>query len=170
MKSTPTKPGKPKPKINREDEITARGLRDQKAEADDALLKLQDLLHEVFEAEDQIEPEASIAPTAERPNPLFVNTRSLEVHGVVLSSDAHTRLQKAIRKVSGFDRLQDIPSDYLKRIQKLCEKPILAAQSAPLTLHDPLNESEVQEWLGKCLDDKRREIYAPKISSRLFRP
>lgn len=152
MKSTPTKPGKPKPKINRENEITARRLRDQKAEADDALLKLQDLLHEVFDAEDQIEPEASIALTADRPNPLFVNTRSLEVHGVVLSSDAHTRLQKAIRKVSGFDRLQDIPSDYLKRIQKLCEKPILAAQSAPLTLHDPLNEAEVQEWLGKVED------------------
>lgn len=151
MKSTPTKPGKPKPKINR-DEITARRLRDQKAEADDALLKLQDLLHEIFEAEDQIEPEASIVPTADRPNPLFVNTRSLEVHGVVLSSDAHTRLQKAIRKVSGFDRLQDIPSDYLKRIQKLCEKPILAAQSAPLILHDPLNEAEVQEWLGKVED------------------
>jgi cohesin loading factor subunit SCC2 len=152
MKSTPTKPVKSRPKINREDEITARRLRDQKAEADDALLKLQDVLHEVFEAEDQIEPDASIAPTADRPNPIFVNTRSLEVHGVVLSSDAHTRLQKAIRKVSGFDRLQDIPSDYLKRIQKLCEKPILAAQSAPLTLHDPLNEAETQEWLGKVED------------------
>lgn len=152
MKPTPAKPGKPKPKINREDEITARRLRDQKAEADDALLKLQDLLHEIFEAEDQIEPEASIAPMTDRPNPLFVNTRSLEVHGAVLSSDAHTRLQKAIRKVSGFDRLQDIPSDYLKRIQKLCERPILAAQSAPLTLHDPLNEAEVQEWLGKVED------------------
>ncbi|OOQ82558.1 sister chromatid cohesion protein Mis4 [Penicillium brasilianum] len=152
MKSTPTKQTKPKPEINHEDELTARRLRDQKAEADDALLKLQDVLHEVFESEDQIEPDASIAPTADRPSPMFVNPKSLEVHGMVLSSDAHTRLQKAIRKVSGFDRLKDIPSDYLKRIQKLCEKPILAAQSASLTLHDPLNEAETQEWLGKVED------------------
>ncbi|KAJ5489488.1 hypothetical protein N7539_004378 [Penicillium diatomitis] len=147
MKPTPTKSSKSK--TSHQDEVTARRLRDQKAEADDALLKLQDVLHEIFEAEDQIEPGQSLAPTADKPNPIFVNFRSLEVDGPVLSSETHNRLQKAIRKVSGFDRLQDIPSDYLKRIQKLCEKPISAAQSAQITLHDPSNEAEVQEWLGK---------------------
>ncbi|KAJ5674233.1 hypothetical protein N7462_009672 [Penicillium macrosclerotiorum] len=154
MKPTPSNPKQPKPKpnIDREDMMTDVRLKDQKAEADDALLRLQDLLQEVFEAEDQIEPGATVGPTADRPNPLFMNTRSLEVHGLVLSSDAHNRLQKALRKVSGFDRLQDIPSDYLKRIQKLCETPILAAQSAQLTLHDPSSESEVQEWTGKVED------------------
>ncbi|KAI2790334.1 hypothetical protein POX_d05844 [Penicillium oxalicum] len=150
MKPKPTRPSKSK--VNHHDDVTARRLRDQKAEADDALLKLQDVLHEVFEAEDQIEPDQSIAPTADKPSPVFVNFRSLEVHGPVLSSDSHNRLQKAIRKVSGFDRLHDIPSDYLKRIQKLCERPITAAQSTQIILQDPSNESEVQEWLCKVED------------------
>ncbi|KAJ5160702.1 uncharacterized protein N7482_007706 [Penicillium canariense] len=150
LKPTPTKQTKPKSNFDHEDSMTARRVKDQKAEADDALLKLQDLLHEVFEAEDQIEPDALIASNAD--NSLFVHTRSTEVHGMVLSSDAHLRLQKAIRKVCGFDRLRDIPSDYLKRVQKLCEKPILAAQSAQLTLHDTSNETEAQEWLGKVED------------------
>ncbi|KAI1829557.1 hypothetical protein DTO006G1_8378 [Penicillium roqueforti] len=143
---------KPKPEAHDQDAMAAVRLKDQKEEADAALQKLQDLLHEIFEAEDQIEPDTSIPPTPDTPNPIFVNPKSLEVHGLILSSDAHTRLQKALRKVAGFDRLQDIPSDYLNRIQKLCEKPIIAAQSPDIGLGDSFGELESQEWLGKIED------------------
>jgi cohesin loading factor subunit SCC2 len=148
-----SQPKKPKLNIKGYDTMTAVCLKDQKAEADDALLKLQDLLHEVFEAEDQIEPDTSVAPTPERPNPLFLNARSVDVYGAVLSTDAHNRIQKAIRKVTGFDRLQDIPSDYLNRIRKLCEKPIVVAAQAPdFSLNDPSSETEAHEWGGKLED------------------
>lgn len=133
-------------------EMSGIRLRDQKAEADDALLKLQDLLLDIFEAEDQIDPEITLAPSSDRPNPTFVNTRALEVHGLVLSSDAHSYLQKALRKVASFDRLADIPSDYLNRVQKLCEKSIIASQAPDLSLNDPSNESEAQGWLCKVDD------------------
>ncbi|KAJ5375224.1 Armadillo-like helical [Penicillium concentricum] len=139
-------------KAHGQDAMAAVRLKDQKEEADAALQKLQDLLHEVFEAEDQIEPDTSTPPTSDTPNPIFVNPTSLEVHGLILSSDAHTRLQKALRKVAGFDRLQDIPSDYLNRIQKLCEKPIIAAKSLDISLGDSSSEVESQEWLGKIED------------------
>ncbi|KAJ5701793.1 hypothetical protein N7488_009341 [Penicillium malachiteum] len=163
VKSSPTKPSPVKHEqqtkgsllqvvIDPEESMSAIRLRDQKAEADDALMKLQDLLGEVFEAEDQIEPDTTIVATPDRPNPLFVSARSLEVHGALLSSDAHGRLQKAIQKVARFDRLQDVPSDYLKRIQKLCEKPIIASQSPDLTLNDPSSEAEAQEWAAKVED------------------
>ncbi|KAJ5506139.1 Armadillo-like helical [Penicillium expansum] len=139
-------------KADGQDIMAAVRLKDQKEEADAALQKLQDLLHEVFEAEDQLEPDTSTPATSDTPNPIFVNPTSLEVHGLLLSSDAHTRLQKALRKVAGFDRLQDIPSDYLNRIQKLCEKPIIAAQSPDIGLGDSFSELESQEWLGKIED------------------
>ncbi|KAJ5809450.1 uncharacterized protein N7503_001668 [Penicillium pulvis] len=145
-------PLRPKVVIDPEGSMSAIRLRDQKAEADDALLKLQDLLHEILEAEDEIELEQAIAPSADRPNPIFVSARSLDVHGALLSTDAHNRLQKAIRKVVGFDRLQDIPSDYLTRIQKLCEKPIIASQAPDLRLNDSSSETEVQEWVAKIED------------------
>ncbi|KAJ5721049.1 uncharacterized protein N7483_008983 [Penicillium malachiteum] len=138
--------------IDPEESMSAIRLRDQKAEADEALMKLQDLLGEVFEAEDQIEPETTIVATTDRPNPLFVSARSMEVHGALLSSDAHGRLQKSIQKVARFDRLQDVPSEYLTRIQKLCEKPIIASQSPDLTLNDPSSEAEAQEWVAKVED------------------
>ncbi|KAJ5779225.1 hypothetical protein N7457_006945 [Penicillium paradoxum] len=139
-------------KAHGQDAMAAVRLKDQKAEADAALQKLQDLLHEIFEAEDQIEPDNLTSRTYDTPNPIFVNLTSLEVHGLVLSSDAHTRLQNALRKVAGFDRLKDIPSEYLNRIQKLCEKPIMAAQSPDIGLGDSSSETESQEWLGKVED------------------
>lgn len=148
-----------KPKGDGEDSIMAVRLKDQKAEADAALQKLQDLLHEVFEAEDHIEPDSSNPSTADTQNPTFVNPQSLEVQGLVLSTDVHSRLQKALRKVAQFNRLQDIPSDYLNRVQKWCEKPITAAQSLSLGLGDSSNDLEAQEWLGK-VDDVSNALFA----------
>jgi cohesin loading factor subunit SCC2 len=153
------KPNEIKLRGDGDDNMAAVRLKDGKAEADAALQKLQDLLHEVFEAEDQIDPDSSNPSTADTSNPIFVNPQSLEVHGLTLSADAHTRLQKALRKVAGFDRLQDIPSDYLNRVQKLCEKPIIAAQSLGLALGDSSNELESQEWLGK-IEDVLNALYA----------
>lgn len=135
------------------DKLTTVRLKDQKEEADAALVKLQDLLHEIFEAEDQLEP------GSDGPNAIFSVAQSLEVGGFILSSDIHSHIQKAIRKVASFNRLQDIPSDYMNRIQKLCEKPIVAAQSPDLKLDDPSNESEAQDWLRK-LDDIQNALLA----------
>ncbi|KAE8166382.1 sister chromatid cohesion C-terminus-domain-containing protein [Aspergillus tamarii] len=147
-------------KLNTDDDnLAAIRLKDQKEEADAALVKLQDLLHEIFEAEDQLEPGMTSATTAEHPNAVFLAPRALDISGSVLSSDIHSRLQKAIRKVVGFNRLQDIPSDYLNRIQKLCEKPVIAAQSPDLRLEDPSNDSEAQEWLKK-IDDMHNALLA----------
>ncbi|PWY79498.1 sister chromatid cohesion protein Mis4 [Aspergillus sclerotioniger CBS 115572] len=134
-------------------------MKDQKEEADAALVKLQDLLHEIFESEDQLDPSASSDAVAERTDAVFTTAHALDVSGLILSSDAHTRLQKAIKKVVGYNRLQDIPSDYLNRIQKLCEKPIIAAQSLDLRIDDPSNESEAQDWLRK-MDDIHSALLA----------
>lgn len=143
-------PAKPVPL---DDQLTTIRLKDQKEEADTALVKLQDLLHEIFEAEDQLET------GSEQPNTIFSAVHSLEVNGLILSSEIHGRIQKALSKVVGFSRLQDIPSDYINRLQKLCEKPIIPAQPPDLKLDDPSNESEAQDWLNK-LDDMQNALLA----------
>ncbi|KAL5334515.1 sister chromatid cohesion C-terminus-domain-containing protein [Aspergillus crustosus] len=141
-----------------DDNLTAIRLRAQREEADAALVKLQDILHEIFESEDQLDPELSGA-ASNRPNMVFISAQVLEVSGLILSSDAHVRFQKAIKKVVGFNRLQDIPSDYLNRIQKLCERPIIAAQTPDLKLDDTSDESAAHEWLKK-MDDIQNALLA----------
>lgn len=127
-------------------------LKAQKEEADAALLKLQDLLHEVFEAEDRIEPGLASGAVPQESLAMFRTAHALEVHGPILNSETHSRLQKAIQKVVGFNRLQDIPSEYLTRIQRLCEGPLLSAQTLDLGLEDATNDAQVQTWLQKLED------------------
>lgn len=141
-----------------EDNLASIRLRAQKEEADAALVKLQDILHEIFEAEDQFDPGVTDnAP--DRSNMVFTSPQSLEVNGPMLSSDSHARFQKAIKKVVSFNRLQDIPSDYLSRVQKLCERPIIAAQAPDLKLEDASDESATNDWLRK-LDDMHNALLA----------
>ncbi|KAL4998169.1 sister chromatid cohesion C-terminus-domain-containing protein [Aspergillus recurvatus] len=141
-----------------DDNLTSISLRAQKEEADAALIKLQDILHEIFEAEDHFDSWASgLAP--DRPNMVFTSFQSLESSGPILSPDAHSRLQKALKKVVSFNRLQDISSDHLTRVQKLCERPIIAAQAPDLKLDDPSDETASQDWLRK-VDDMHNALLA----------
>ena len=141
--------------------LEAFHLKDQKEEADSALMRLQDLLHEVFEAEDRVERDTSSAasPIGRPAAAFFTSTNAFEDTGYVLSSDVHNRLQKAMEKVVSFGRLKDIPSDYINRIQKLCEKPITAAQALDLQLNDPSSESDTFSWVRR-LEDVLNALFA----------
>lgn len=141
-----------------DDHLKSVRLKAQREEADAALVKLQDTLLEVFEAEDQFD--AGLPDTApEKPNSIFSPFQSLEASGPVLSADTHARLQKAMKKVVSFNRLQDIPSDHFTRVQKLCERPIVAAQAPDLKLEDASDESASHDWLKK-LDDMHNALLA----------
>ncbi|KAL1986340.1 hypothetical protein VTN96DRAFT_6572 [Rasamsonia emersonii] len=142
-----------------ENSVPSFRLKDQKEEADAAVLKLQDLLHEIFEAEDRLEPDTSSMAVVQESNAIFRVANALEVHGPILGPESHSRLQKSIQKVAGFERLHDIPSEYLARIQKLCEGPVLAAQALDLKLDDASNDTETQDWLRK-LDDMHNALLA----------
>lgn len=140
------------------DKLTAVRLRDQKEEADAALVKLQDLLQEIFEAEDQIQPDTySEAPQGI--SKIFRATNTAEEGGLVLSSEIHSQLQKSMQKVTGYGRLHDIPTEYLNRIQKLCEGPILSSQSHDLKLEESSSESDVNHWL-KIAEDIHNSLLA----------
>jgi cohesin loading factor subunit SCC2 len=134
-------------------------FKDQKEEADTAVMKLQDLLHEIFEAQDRLEPDTSSVTVLQDTNAMFRVANALEVHGPILGPETHSRLQKSLQKVSGYERLHDIPSEYLSRIQKLCEGPIISTQALELRLEDASNDAEVQKWLRK-LDDAYNTLLA----------
>ncbi|KAH8696105.1 putative sister chromatid cohesion protein Mis4 [Talaromyces proteolyticus] len=141
-------------KLNAEYETSATALRlkAQKEEADVALLKLQDLLHEVFETEDRLEPDTSSVAVTQESNAMFRVAKVLEVRRPILGPESHSRLQKSLQRVVGFGRLHDIPSEYITRVQKMCEEPIISAQGLDLKLEDASNDSEAQTWLQKLED------------------
>ncbi|EDN03105.1 conserved hypothetical protein [Histoplasma mississippiense (nom. inval.)] len=147
-------------KLNTEDDekLAALRLKDQKEEADAALVKLQELLQEVFEAEDQLEPDTS-ATEHQSSSKMFRLPKAIDGLGPVLSSETHSLLQTAMQKVTGYGRLRDIPTEYLNRIQKLCEPPVISAQTPDLKLEHVPAEDDTEMWLRK-LDDMRNALLA----------
>ncbi|OJD19385.1 hypothetical protein AJ78_00655 [Emergomyces pasteurianus Ep9510] len=147
-------------KLNIEDDekVAALRLKDQKEEANAALVKLQELLQEVFEAEDQLEPDTSLT-YVQSSSKIFRPPKATDDLGPVLSSETHSMLQTAIQKVTGYGRLRDIPTEYLNRIQKLCEPAVISAQTPDLKLEHVPSDEDTQIWLGR-LDDMRNALLA----------
>ncbi|KAI1976439.1 Sister chromatid cohesion protein 2 [Ophidiomyces ophidiicola] len=146
----PSSPKRRKIDSQMEERQDAVQLRDQKEVSDAALVKLQSLLHEIFEAEDHLLPDDS--PEALLNNKFFKTPNSISEIGPVLASDIHGQLSKALQKVTDYRRLEDVPSEYIKRIQKICEAPIMVAQSAEFRLESPPSDAETERWVHRLED------------------
>lgn len=121
-----------------EDRLAELRTRDQKQESDAALATLQEFFHQIFEAEDEVENHSTNCP-------IFIHSTK------ALSSETHSHLHKAIHKVIEYGRLQDIPVDYLIRIQKLCEIPMIFTQSSDITLEYFLGDADKLDEIQNTL-------------------
>ncbi|KMU78246.1 hypothetical protein CISG_07086 [Coccidioides immitis RMSCC 3703] len=101
---------------NNEEKQDPLPLRDQKELSDTALVKLQSLLHEIFEAEEQLLPDAPL--DAQAGGKFFKFPNTIGDLGPIMSSETHEVLSKALQKVSDYRRLGDIPTEYIKHIQR----------------------------------------------------
>ena len=173
-------------KLNFEEEVNGANFAadPQKREADTAVTKLLELLQEIFEEEDRFEPDTS-TKVAQQHSTLFDAGLLNQDESPRLSVKTHTRIQNAIQAVIGFDKIQDVPLDYLKRVQRFCEVPILSIENLDLNLSAEANEDELSHWyvqlrlaensaaaastfmrivLGNLLE---KELFPAEVSSKL---
>ncbi|KAL9113073.1 MAG: hypothetical protein Q9227_002685 [Pyrenula ochraceoflavens] len=116
-------------------------MRARKDEIEASLIQLQDLLGEIFEAEDQLEPDTSYAAPSTS-NAFFEPLPAFDLRHDLLSTRAHSSLQKALKKMVSFSDLNQIPDDYVSRLQKLCELSIFALRD----LDVKVEPGDVQAW------------------------
>ncbi|KAM5445655.1 Sister chromatid cohesion protein 2 [Microsporum audouinii] len=120
-------------------------LRDQREVINTAVANLQSLLQDVFESEDELQLESS-QDQEQNANKYFYTMDATEDSKPCLSSDAHKQLQKAFRSVSGYGKLGDIPNEFITRVQKLCEAPIMAVQSVDITTESDMSDTSLENW------------------------
>ncbi|KAK2746050.1 Sister chromatid cohesion protein 2 [Myotisia sp. PD_48] len=120
-------------------------LRDQKEVTDAAVMKLQSLLQDIFDAEDQLQP-GDPQPNEQQANIFFQPSNSIDDDGSILSSECHKQLHKAFLSVSAYGKISDIPTEFLTRIQKLCESPIISSQSLEISVEADMSDSDVDNW------------------------
>ncbi|KAK2853305.1 hypothetical protein FQN49_005205 [Arthroderma sp. PD_2] len=133
-------------------------LRDQREVINTAVVNLQSLLQDVFESEDELQLESSQGQEANA-NKYFNPMDTTDDSKPALSSEAHKQLQKAFRSVSGYGKLGDIPNEFLTRVQKLCEGPIMSAQSVDVMVDGDMSDTSLEHW-GKQLGDLENALLA----------
>jgi cohesin loading factor subunit SCC2 len=122
--------------IDGDDDDLSRSV-DQREKADAAFRSLREYLQDIFEAEDQLQPD-SIAS-----NHFFTNTTD----GTSLTIAAQTKVESLLQKIISVGRFSQAPLEDLLRLQKMCEPAVKDAESVDVKVDDSMGESEVQAWL-----------------------
>lgn len=139
---------------------------DQRQKADAAVNSLRGLLQDIFEAEDQYQPDtsgfmSSNAANFFTPNPTGESERPVLVHSI------QTRLESAVQKVISAGRIATIPVDYLSRVQRLCESSITAVNDSSLAIGAEWSDSDIEEWLAR-ISVTENGLQAAKIMLRVM--
>ncbi|KAL9622106.1 MAG: hypothetical protein Q9160_003449 [Pyrenula sp. 1 TL-2023] len=145
--TVPASPREDKPRMPLADGDTALKIQAQKDEADAVLLRFQDFLHEIFEAEDNLEPDTSMTAQPAK-NDLFAPMGYGSEH-YSLTTRTHSVIQKSLKKLVEFSRLHDIPDDYLQRLQRICERTIFTTKDLDMRNDDLLHGNENASWEAK---------------------
>ncbi|KAN0096308.1 hypothetical protein V8E51_015113 [Hyaloscypha variabilis] len=126
--------------IDGDDDDISRSV-DQREKADAAFRNLREYLQDIFEAEDQLQPD-NIAT-----NHIFTSTSD----GASLTIAAHTKVDTLLQKIISVGRFPQASLEDLLRLQKMCESAVRDAESVDVKVEDSMGESEVQAWLQQTL-------------------
>jgi cohesin loading factor subunit SCC2 len=122
-----------------EDEEDLQGGSDQREKADAALRDLQAYMQDVFEADDQYQPEYATS------NNFLVTIGEI----ATLNGGAQYKVDNLLQKTIGLGAFSRIPLEDLLRLQKLCESSMKATESISIKVGESWEEGDVEEWLEK---------------------
>jgi cohesin loading factor subunit SCC2 len=109
---------------------------DQREKADLAFRGLRDQLQDIFEAEDQLQPDTIICNS-------FFSTTS---NGISLAASAQTKVESLLQKIISVGRFSQVPVDDLVRVQKLSESALKDAETINVKIEEGMGDSEVDAW------------------------
>lgn len=124
----------------------AAGTKDQRAIAIEALNRLQELVQDIFEADDQSQPDGSgVIPT--EASQFFVSAHFEEREINTLAPAIHVKLEAALQKVISFGRYDEIPIDHLCRLETLCQGGLALAESSELDVELSDSPADESKWV-----------------------
>lgn len=126
--------------------LTSAAL-DQREKADAAVSRLQNLMAEIFEAEDQLQPDTS-GVQSNKAARYFQVEDGADMDKPILHFKIQSQLDFALQKVVNNRRFGSIDVEYLGRAMKLCENAISTANGTNFKLDDDATE-DLEEWTKK---------------------
>lgn len=120
----------------------------QRQKSDILVQNLQDLMFEIFEAEDSLSTgTSSYGP--EHATSIFASYDNDDGAAVRLQPAIQTTLESRISKVAANARLHEIEVENLVRVQRLCEGPVAAIGRLSFRIGEDWSEQDESQWLMK---------------------
>lgn len=130
----------------REEIVIAIGTKDQRAIANEALHRLQEIMQDIFEADDQSQPDISGMISAEA-GQFFVSAHYEEREINTLAPAIHIKLEAALQKVISLGKYDEIPIDHLCRLQSLCQGGLASAESSDIHAELTSGLEDDSKWI-----------------------
>jgi cohesin loading factor subunit SCC2 len=121
--------------------------KDQRAASEETLLQLQEVIQDVFEAEDQSQPDGSGAVSINVD--YFVSAYHEDREILTLAPAVHIRLDSLLHKVIKLGRFGDVPVEHLQRLQGLSVGALNSAESSELHINAGYNADDFDSWISR---------------------
>lgn len=123
--------------------------KDQRAASHETLRQLQEVIQDVFEAEDQSQPDGMEAISIN--TQYFISTYHEDHEILTLAPAVHIRLESLLHKVIALGRFGDIPVEHLQRLQRLSVGALASAESAELHIEVECSADDFASWVSKLV-------------------
>lgn len=119
--------------------------KDQRALAEEASRLLQELIKDIFEAEDESLGDLS-NDRPSRAAPYFVSISNDHSECRALSQAIQVKLDSLLQKSIHHGRLCDVPLEHISRLQSLCENAVISAEVEQLAIEPSWSEEDFSRW------------------------
>lgn len=137
---------------------------DDRERAETAVRQLQEVIFDVLEAEDQLEPDTS-GVVSKHAAEFFITAS--DGSNYILKPEVHNSLEDSITKVLKLQKFENISIDHLVRVQKLCAGSFIAAHELDLSIPMTGEDDVVEAWSTR-IRAAENSLRATKILLRMM--
>ena len=122
--------------------------KDQRAISSEAFQRVQDIVQDIFESEDQLQANG-LGPNSSVFNENFAVVYHEDRERHTLAPAAHVKLESALHKTISTGSFKEIPLGQLSRLQGLCEAGLGSAESAEIQIEPEWNDDDFEKWIQR---------------------
>lgn len=122
--------------------------KDQRAISSDAFHRVQDIIQDIFEAEDQLQADG-LGLTSSELSENFISVYNEDHERHTLAPAVHVKLESALHKAILTGSFINIPLDHLCRLHGLCGAALASAEASELQIGPGWNEDDFEKWLQR---------------------
>jgi len=122
--------------------------KDQRAVSSEALQRVQSIIQDVFEAEDQLQVDG-LGAASSGFTEHFVSVYNEDHERHTLAPATHVKLESALHKTILTGSFKDIPVGHLSRLQGICEPALASAEYSEIQIEPEWNDDDLEKWVQR---------------------